>query len=111
MRGVLKSTTMDNGALCVMTFGTSMMPTWCADNLVTVEPHLLLQKLPLVKALVQSTMTMCSALGVRYAWLTAPIMVLGLGTVFTLKMQEWCAILLHKVSLKLVSESTIELSM
>ena len=99
MRDVWKSITMDNGALCVMTVGTLLMPMWCAVSLATLEPHLHLNELSLVKALIQSTMTMWPALGVRHDWLTAHIMVLEFITVLTVKMQEWCVPLVHRVSL------------
>ena len=88
---------MGNGALCAMTVGTLLMPMWCAGSSVTVEPHLHLEVLLLVKAVAQSTMTMWAALGVKHAWLTAPIMVLEFTIAFTMKMQEWC-VTLHQVS-------------
>lgn len=87
---VWRSTTMVLGALCVMTVGASTMPMWCVDSLVTVKLHLHEPTLFLVKAVVQSTMTMWPALGVRPAWPTAPIVALDYTTVVTMKMQEWC---------------------
>ena len=87
MKGVWRSTTMVNGALCVMTVGTLLMPMWCADSSITVEPHLHLDKPSLVQAAVQSTMIMWPAPEVKHASLTAPIPVLELRTVLTVKMQ------------------------
>ena len=104
MRGVWKSTTMVFGALCVMIIGTSLMPTLCADSLVTVVPQLHVVQLTLVVAVVQSTMIMLDVLDVRHAWLTAPIEVLELTIAVIMKMQEWCVEpLLHKVSAEFVS--------
>ena len=88
---------MANGALCVMIRGAFLMPMWCATSSVTMEPHLHLELLPLVKALVQSTMTMLNAQALNHAWLTAPAMALEITIVFTVKMQELSATL-HQVS-------------
>ena len=88
-----KFTTMVRGALCVMMVGVMLMPAWCVGSLVTVELHLHVHKLSLVKAVDQSTMTMLSAVEVRHASLTAPILVLEIMTANTAKMQEWCVTL------------------
>ena len=57
---------MGNGALCVMTVGTLLMPMWCAVSSVTVEPHLHPGVLRLVKAVVQSIMMTWPAPGVKH---------------------------------------------
>ena len=102
MRDVLKSTTLVFGALCVMTIGTLQMPTLCVDSLITVEPQLQVSIPSLVLAVVQSTMTMWPALGMRHVWLTALIMVLEFMTVVTMKLQGWCVEPLYKVSIGLI---------
>ena len=57
---------MENGALCVMTFGTLLMPMWCADSSITAEPHLHLDKPSSVQAAAQSTMTTWPAPEVKH---------------------------------------------
>ena len=79
---------MEHGALCAMTDGTLLTPMWCVVSLVTPEPHLHFHLLTLVKAVVPSTMMTLLALGVRHAWLTAPIAALALTIAVTMKMQE-----------------------
>ena len=86
MKGVWRSTTMENGVLCVMTVGTLLMPMWCAVSSITAEPHQHLDKPSLVQAAAQSTMTTWPALGVKHAWLTAPILVLEFTIAVTAKM-------------------------
>ena len=72
-RGGSRSTTMENGALCVITFGALKMPMWCAVSLVTLEPYLHLDEPPSAEAAVQSTISLCPALGARHTWWTAAI--------------------------------------
>ena len=88
---------MDPGELCVMTAGISLMPMWSANSSITAEQYLHREMLTLVQAVVQSTTTMWSALGLRHAWLTVSIMVLEPTTVITVKMQE-CGVALYQVS-------------
>ena len=80
-RGAWKSTSMVHGGLSVMTSGTSGRLMWCAGNLVTMMPQVHLREQPTVKALIQSTMMMLCALGVRNAWSTASMVVLESITV------------------------------
>ena len=54
-----------DGALCVMTAGALMMPTWCAISSVTAKPHVHMEVPTLVEEMVPSTMTTWPALGVR----------------------------------------------
>ena len=85
------------GALYVMIVGMSLMPVWCVDSLVTAEPHLRQDKLPLVKAVVQFTLMMWPAMEMSHASLTVHTEVLEFTTVIMMKMQEQC------VTLQLVS--------
>ena len=85
------------GALCVMMVGMSLKPVWCVDSLVTAEPHLHLDKPPLAKAVVQSTLMMWPATEMSHASLTVLTEVLEFTIVVTMKMQEQC------VTLQLVS--------
>ncbi len=68
------------------------MPAWCVGSSVTVKPQLHLAMPTLEKVVVQSTMTRWPATGPREVCLNAPILVLELRIVVTVKMQEWYAI-------------------
>ena len=97
VKDVWRCTTIAHGALCAMMAGTLLMPLWSANSSITAEPYLHWAMLTLVQAVVQSTMTMWSAMGLRHAWLTVSIMVLESTTVITVKMQE-CGVALYQVS-------------
>jgi len=94
LRVELKFVTIMPGALCVMTSGEFLMPTWPVDNLGTLASmHRPYPVLPLVRVLGPSSWTMSSALVMRAGLWTVPIMELAHITVSTLKMPVSAAVL------------------
>ena len=94
MRDVWKYITTAHGEQCVIMAGIFLMPMWFAVSSVIAEPQLHLDKPSLVKAKVQSTMTMSPAMGQSHSSLNAPIMALEFTIVATVKTQAW-SVLLH----------------
>ena len=86
MRGVWRCCTMEPGGLCAMISGTCRMPQWSVVNWAMAELwlHLLLME----EEVVQFGMAKCTAVAVKPASLSVPIMILECLTVTTWQMQE-----------------------
>ena len=90
---------MANGALYVMTVGTSMMPVLFVNSLALRWLQLLTDWLSMVLALVQFTTIKWPALGLRQGFLSAPTMALEFMTAVMVKMQEWLVMVSQCMSL------------
>ena len=86
MRDVWKSITMVTGVLCAMITGACRMPQSSVVNWAMAE--LWLHLFVMEGEVVQYGMTMCTAVAVKPASLSVPIVVLECITVSTEKMQE-----------------------
>ena len=88
MQGVWRCCTMEPGVLCAMITGTYRMPQSPVVNWAMAELWLHLGMLLTEEEVVQYGIMMCTAVAVKPASLSVPIVVLECMTVPTVKMQE-----------------------
>ena len=88
MQGVWRRCTMEPGVLCAMITGTYRMPQSPVTNWAMAELWLQLGMLLMEKEVVQFGMMMCTAVAVKPASLSVPIVVLECISVTTVEMQE-----------------------